>query len=469
MRYNLFRHGDTHTDDDDNENGNEAVQLDSHEADFQKFKTQVHRELLDSLDLSRLADLDDTQLKAHIRRLAERIVRSRSTAVASMDEERLFDELIAESFGLGPLEPYMQDPEVSDILVNGPYEVYVERGGRLQETNTVFADESHLMQIISRIVSRVGRRIDENSPMVDARLPDGSRINAIIPPLSLSGPVLSIRRFGTAPLRMEHLLRLGSICPHMVQLLEAAVESRINIVISGGAGAGKTTMLNNLSRYIPLTERLVTIEDSAELILQRKHVVSLETRPSNSEGIGGVTQRDLVRNALRMRPDRIILGEVRGGEALDMLQAMNTGHEGSLSTIHANDTQDALSRMEVMVTMAGYELPVTVVQRYIASAVTLLVHVARLKGGVRRVMRITEVTGLEGGAYQLNDLFGFRQRIVDDEGVAHGTFYATGNRPMFINRLEELGVMLPDSLFQKQDLNVSAPHEDVEPIEENAS
>ena len=427
--------------------------VDAVEANFQKLKTRIHREIIDALDLSRIGRLDEGRLRTHIRNLAEGVLRSRSEKLSAAEEDRLIDELMAESFGLGPLEPYMQDPDVTDILVNGPHEVYVERFGRLQETNTVFADDEHLLQIIHRIVSRVGRRIDELSPMVDARLPDGSRVNAIIPPLALGGPVLSIRRFGHKPLELENLLKFGSICPEMVTLLSAAIEGRINILISGGTGAGKTTLLNCLSRFIPAHERLVTIEDSAELLLQRSHVVKLETRPANSEGLGAVTQRDLVRNSLRMRPDRILLGEVRGGEALDMLQAMNTGHEGSLSTIHANDTQDALSRLEVMVSMAGFELPVSVVRRYIASAITLLVHVGRLKGGVRRVTRITEVAGLENGEYRLRDIFGFRQTAaVDEQGHSHGAFFATGERPAICRRLEEGGISLPENLFEQRTL-----------------
>jgi pilus assembly protein CpaF len=383
------------------------------------------------------------------------MLRSRPAMLSSIDEERLIDELMAESFGLGPLEPYMQDPDVTDILVNGPGEVYVERLGRLQETNTVFADEDHLMQIIQRVVSRVGRRIDEQSPMVDARLPDGSRINAIIPPLALNGPVLSIRRFGQQPLKLTDLMGFGSICQEMVVLLRAAIEGRVNVMISGGTGSGKTTLLNNLSAFIPADERLVTVEDSAELLLQRKHVVSLETRIPNAEGQGQITPRELVRNALRMRPDRIILGEVRGGEALDMLQAMNTGHEGSLTTIHANDTRDALSRLEVMVSMAGYDLPVSVVRRYIGSAITVVVHLARLKGGVRRVMRVSEIVGLDADEYQMQEIFGFRQAGVDEEGRAKGSFYATGNVPRFCQRLAERGVPLPDGLFDRRPLGVA--------------
>jgi pilus assembly protein CpaF len=428
------------------------LRSESTEARFQKLKTSVHRLLLDSLDLSRIAGLTDDELRADIRRLAESILRGRPELGAGVDEERLVDELVAESFGLGPLEPYMQDPDVTDILVNGPYEVYVERFGRLQETNTVFADDEHLMQIIGRVVARVGRRIDEQTPMVDARLPDGSRVNAIIPPLALSGPVLSIRRFGHRPLEIEDLLVRGSICPEMVQVLEAAIEGRINIMISGGTGAGKTTLLNNLSRFIPATERLVTIEDSAELKLQRKHVVSLETRTPTSEGAGEVAQRDLVRNALRMRPDRIVIGEVRGSEALDMLQAMNTGHEGSLTTIHANDTMDALSRLEVMVSMAGFELPGNVVRKYIASAITLVIHVARLKGGARRVTRVSEIAGLDNGEYNVHDLFGYKQCGVDEHGMSRGYFYATGNKPRFLTRLHDVGIDLPEHVFTKRDL-----------------
>jgi pilus assembly protein CpaF len=423
---------------------------DHFETEFQKLKTRIHRELIDSLDLSRIGTFDEPRLRTHIRNLAEGLLRARPEMLSSIDEERLIDELMAESFGLGPLEPYMQDPDVSDILVNGPAEVYVERMGRLQETNTVFADDEHLMQIIQRVVARVGRRIDEQTAMVDARLPDGSRVNAIIPPLSLNGPVLSIRRFGYKPLEIADLQGFGSICPEIVTLLAAAIEGRVNLMISGGTGSGKTTLLNNLSGFIPADERLVTIEDSAELQLQRKHVVSLETRLPNAEGQGQVAPRDLVRNALRMRPDRIILGEVRGGEALDMLQAMNTGHEGSMTTIHANDTRDALSRLEVMVSMAGFDLPVSVVRRYIASAITLVIHLARLKGGIRRVMRVSEITGLEGDEYRMQEIFGFRQSGIDAQGRAKGAFYATGNVPAFYRRLDELGIELPRSLFDQR-------------------
>ncbi|WP_425615377.1 CpaF family protein [Anatilimnocola sp. NA78] len=429
---------------------------DTAEADFQRIKTGIHRELLDSLDLSRISGLTEDELREDIRHLAEGMLRNRSRKLPPIDEDRLVEELIAESFGLGPLETYMQDPDVTDILVNGPGEVYVERLGRLHETNTVFADEDHLLQIIQRVAARVGRRIDEHSPMVDARLADGSRVNAIIPPLALGGPVLSIRRFGHRPLQINDILVRGSVCPEIMQVLEAAIEGRINLMISGGTGSGKTTMLNILSRYIPANERLVTIEDSAELNLQRKHVVKLETRPKSPEGASEVTQRDLVRNALRMRPDRIVLGEVRGGEALDMLQAMNTGHEGSLTTIHANDTRDALSRLEVMVSMSGFDLPVSVVRRYIASAITVVVHLARLKGGARRVMKVSEITALESGDYTVQDLFGFQQTGVDERGVARGHFYATGNKPKFAARLAETGIELNERLFTARKLTADA-------------
>jgi pilus assembly protein CpaF len=455
MKTSFFRHSNDPHPQAESANGAEQPAVDRFEAEFQKLKTRIHRELIESLDLSRIGTLDEVRLRAHVRNLAESLLRSRPEMLSSLDEERLIDELMAESFGLGPLEPYMQDPDVSDVLVNGPNEVYVERMGRLHQTNTVFADEEHLMQIIQRVVSRVGRRIDEQSPMVDARLPDGSRVNAIIPPLALNGPVLSIRRFGHEPMKLENLLELSSVCPEMVTLLKAAIEARVNLMISGGTGAGKTTLLNCLSCFVPADERLVTIEDSAELKLQRSHVVSLETRTSNAEGQGQVTPRDLVRNALRMRPDRIILGEVRGGEALDMLQAMNTGHEGSMTTIHANDTRDALSRLEVMVSMAGFDLPVSVVRRYISSAITLVIHLARLKGGVRRVMRISEIAALENGDYQMQEIFGFRQSGVEEDGKAKGFFYASGNVPNFTRRFQELGIELPRGLFEKRTFGIA--------------
>jgi pilus assembly protein CpaF len=344
----------------------------------------------------------------------------------------------------------MHDPAVSDILVNGPREVYLERNGRLEKSNILFADDAHLMQVIQRIAARVGRRVDESSPMVDARLPDGSRVNAIIPPLSLSGPVLSIRRFGVR-LKAEDLIANGSLPREVLQLLSAAVEGRISVLISGGTGSGKTTLLNILSAFIPPEERLVTIEDAAELKLQQPHVVKLETRPANLEGVGEVRQRELVRNSLRMRPDRIIIGEVRGPEALDMIQAMNTGHEGSLTTIHANDTRDALARLEMMIMLAGFDLPVPIIRQYIASAIGLVIQLARLKGGVRRVLRVTEIVELRRRSYVLRDIFGFRQRGIR-EGLAQGEFYATGHEPVLVGRLKAMGIELPGSLFQERTL-----------------
>jgi pilus assembly protein CpaF len=337
---------------------------------------------------------------------------------------------------------------VTDILVNRAHEVYVERHGQLELSDVIFADDAHVLRIIQRLTSRVGRRIDEVTPMVDARLPDGSRINAIIPPLALNGPVLSIRRFGAEPLRMDDLLELGSLTPEMAEFLIACVEARVSVLISGGAGAGKTTMLNALSAGIPPGERLVTIEDSAELKLQHRHVIRLETRPANTEGAGAITQRELVRNSLRMRPDRILVGEVRGAEALDMLQAMNTGHEGSMTTIHANDARDALARLEMMVAMAGFELPVPVIRKYIGAGIQLIVHLARLRGGARRVMGISEIVGVEEGEYQVADVFGFEQTGISADGRALGEFFVTGYRPRLLGRLRAAGCTLSDSLFQ---------------------
>lgn len=426
----------------------ETARLDA--TGFQKLKTQLHRQLIESLDLSRIAQWDQARLEASVRALAVQLLDERGGELSATEASRLLEELVAESFGLGPLEPYLADPEVTDILVNGPQEVYVERSGQLELTGTVFADDAHLLQTIQRVVARVGRRVDELSPMVDARLADGSRVNAVIPPLALNGPTLSIRRFGARPLEMEDLLSREAVAEPIVRFLQAAIQGRINLLISGGAGAGKTTLLNCLSRFVPGGERLVTIEDSAELKLQRRHVVRLETRPVNHEGYGEISARDMVRNSLRMRPDRIIVGEVRGPEALDMLQAMNTGHEGSMTTIHANDARDALARLEVMVSMAGLELPISVVQRYISSAITLVVHLARLKGGVRRVLRVAELSGLAEGQYELTELFGFRQSGLDDLGRARGSFYATGRRPALLNRLAEQGIEIDADWFTER-------------------
>lgn len=428
--------------------------VDEEELRFQQLKVAIHEKLVDSLDLSLLAHVAQSELEKEVRAVAEEIVREEAPKLGKEERNRLLDELFHEVFGLGPLEPLMRDDHISDILVNHPHEVFVEQSGRLEKTDVIFADEAHLMRIIQRVVSRVGRRIDEVSPMVDARLPDGSRVNAVIPPLALDGPTLSIRRFGKRPLQMEDLTDTHSIHADMVEFLAAAVEARVSFLISGGTGAGKTTLLNALTRYIPMDERLITVEDSAELRLLHKHVVRMETRPPNTEGSGEITQRSLVRNSLRMRPDRIIIGEVRGAEALDMLQAMNTGHEGSLTTIHANDARDALARLELMVAMAGFELPIPVVRQYIASGLSLVVHLARLKGGIRRVMRVSEIVGLRDGGLQLEDVFGFEQTGVDDTGVAQGEFYVTGYRPLCLTRLRAAGIRLPDEMFDKRRITV---------------
>jgi pilus assembly protein CpaF len=421
---------------------------------FQQLKADIHRQLVEMIDLSKLGHWPQDRLRREVRNLATRLVQQSPELLNQVERERLIDELMDEAFGLGPLEPLLHDPTISDILVNGPRTVYIERRGRLERTEVVFADDAHLMQIIQRVAARVGRRVDELSPMVDARLPDGSRVNAIVPPLSLEGPVLSIRRFGVR-LTSDDLLHLGTLPPGPLAFLQAAVEARLSILISGGTGSGKTTLLNTLSRFIPPDERLVTVEDSAELHLMQPHVVKLETRPPNLEGVGEVCMRDLVRNSLRMRPDRIIIGEVRGAEALDMLQAMNTGHEGSLTTIHANDTRDALARLEMMVTMAGYDLPIPVIRQYIASAITLVVHLARLKGGSRRLMRLSEIVGVKRGRIIVRDVFGFRQTGVENQRAV-GEFYATGYTPRCLKRLTAAGIHLPEGLFTERVIEAAA-------------
>jgi pilus assembly protein CpaF len=412
---------------------------------FQKIKADVHRQLVEMLNISQLEKMKPDRLRSEVRLLAAQLVKRNTEAVTEPERDRLIEEIINESFGLGPLEALMSDPTVNDILVNGPEHVYVERSGKLEDTDVVFADDAHLIQIIQRIVARVGRRVDESSPLVDARLPDGSRVNAIIPPLSLDGPVLSIRRFGVR-LRSEDLIANATLPVAVLEFLEAVVAARQNVLISGGTGAGKTTFLNTMSRYIPHDERLVTIEDSAELLLQQKHVVRLETRLPNMEGVGQYTQRDLVRNSLRMRPDRIIIGEVRGPEALDMLQAMNTGHDGSLTTIHANDTRDALARLEMMVAMAGFEMPLAVIRNYIASAIRIVVHMGRLKGGRRKVLRVSEILGMKKRKYLVHDLFVFNQTGVMN-GEAVGQFEATGVVPRCLARLHAAGIDVPETHF----------------------
>ena len=426
---------------------NNCLAADPTELEFQRLKTVIHEELIESLDLSVIGQIDEELMGDEIRRLGDEICADLGKHLSETGHQRMLRELMHEVFGLGPLEGLMQDSSVSDILVNGPHEVFIERNGRLEHADIVFADQQHVMRIIQRIVSRVGRRIDEVSPMVDARLPDGSRINAIVPPLALEGPKLSIRRFGANPLSAGDLVDNGSIRSEMMKFLDAAVQARVSCLISGGTGSGKTTLLNGLSAFIPQDERLITIEDSAELILRHPHIVRLETRNANIEGTGEATQRDLVRNSLRMRPDRIIVGEVRGGEALDMLQAMNTGHEGSMTTIHANDTRDALSRLEMMVAMTGLELPIAAVRQYVAAGIRLVVHLARLKGGVRRVTKVSEIVDAEEGGYRIEDIFGFKQLGVDNDGEAFGEFFATGYRPTCLGRIVAAGIKLDDALF----------------------
>jgi pilus assembly protein CpaF len=417
---------------------------------FLALKRDLHQEVISSMDLTSMGAMAEEQLRTEVRRRAESLCRRRSDLLSLGERERLVQEVLDETFGMGPLEPLMPDPEVSDILINGPKSVYIERRGRLEKTSIAFHDYNHLLQIVQRIVSWVGRRVDETNPMVDARLPDGSRLNAIIYPLALEGPLVSIRRFGARPLLVDDLLANQSITPEIIEFLEACIEARINIIISGGTGSGKTTLLNALSKYIPADERVATIEDAAELQLQQPHVVRMETRAANLEGHGEVTTRELVRNALRMRPDRIIVGECRGAEALDMLQAMNTGHEGSLTTIHANSPRDALSRLEVMVGMAGFDLPVWVIRRQVASAINVVVQVARLVGGPRKIVRVSEITGIEGDILSMHDLFEYRQTGVDEHRVAQGYFCATGIVPECLRKLESCGISLPGEMFDRR-------------------
>ncbi len=416
---------------------------------FQQLKTSIHSEIVESLDLAAAGKIPQEHLWAEVEELTAEILKRRKLKLDAEELQRMREELDQEVFGLGPIEPLMHDPTISDILVNSAHEVYIERGGVLELTPVVFADDAHVLRIVQRIVARVGRRIDEVSPMVDARLPDGSRVNAVVSPLALDGPKLSIRRFVKDRLQLPQLIESGSISPEMAEFLQAAVAARLSFLISGGTGAGKTTLLNALSCSIPRDERIVTIEDSAELTLQHPHVARLETRQCNTEGTGEIVARDLVRNSLRMRPDRVIVGEVRGAEALDMLQAMNTGHEGSLTTIHANDTRDALARLEMMVAMSGFELPINVVRQYVAAGIKLVVHVSRLKGGVRRVMRISEIVEVANGEYRLEDVFGFKPQGLDDAGRSRGEFYCTGYMPRCVERMTECGVELPVGVLRK--------------------
>jgi pilus assembly protein CpaF len=412
-----------------------------------ELKTRIHRHLIERIDLAKVDVLPRNIVEQQIREVVENLLADEETPLSRWERNQIILEIQHETFGLGPIEPLIRDPSVSDILVNGARDVYVERRGKLEQTNVIFRDDEHLRQIIDRIVSQVGRRVDESSPMVDARLPDGSRVNAIIPPLALDGPVLSIRRFAVDPYRMEDLLAFGTLTPALAEIITAAVRARLNILVSGGTGGGKTTLLNVLSNAIPNGERIITIEDSAELQLQQNHVVRLETRRPNIEGIGTVTQRDLVYNALRMRPDRIIVGEVRGAEVLDMLQAMNTGHDGSLSTVHANSARDALSRLETMVMISGVALPVTALREYISSALDMIIHVARLSDGTRKVIRVSEVVGMEEAVITTQDIFLFEQQGIDKEGNVMGFHRATGVRPKFTDRLIRAGIELSPESF----------------------
>jgi pilus assembly protein CpaF len=416
---------------------------------YQEMKTGIHRDLITKIDLEKVATQRDDRTRRQVFAVIQELVSTLKTPLSGPEKERLSLEVLDEVFGLGPLEPLLQDPTISDILVNGAKEVYIERAGLLEETRIMFKDDAHLMHIIDKIVSAIGRRVDESSPMVDARLADGSRVNVIIPPLAIDGPHLSIRRFGHVPITEDDLLANQSITKPMLALLRGAVQSRLNIVVSGGTGAGKTTLLNVLSGYISEKERIVTIEDSAELQMKQKHVVRLECRPANVEGKGAVMQRQLVINSLRMRPNRIIVGEVRGEEALDMLQAMNTGHDGSLTTIHANSPRDAIARMETMAVMANLNLPEKAIRKQIASAITLVVQVSRFNDGTRRITHITEITGMEDDVVSMQDVFVFEKQGVSPDGRTLGTFTATGIRPKFAEKLKASGISLPANFFEQ--------------------
>ena len=416
--------------------------------EFHELKERVHRKLISRMDLTKLDKVQDPVVRQnHVRKSIESILHDENVPLSALDRDRVHIEVLNELFGLGPLEPLLDDKTVSDILVNGYRNVYVERRGKLEKADATFRDDEHLKQIIERIVSRVGRRIDESSPMVDARLPDGSRVNAVIPPLALDGPVLSIRRFGVDKLEISDLVNFNTLTPQLAEMLGACVKARLNVLISGGTGAGKTTMLNALSGFIPETERLVTIEDSAELRLQQEHVVRLETRVPNIEGKGEISQRQLLRNALRMRPDRIIVGEVRGDEALDMLQAMNTGHDGGLTTIHANAPRDALARLETMISMAGLRLSDKAMRQQIASAINLVLQVTRLSDGSRKIMSLSEITGMEGEIISMQDIYVFQRTGIGQGGAVQGRFRPTGIRPRFSERLALYGYTLPPELF----------------------
>jgi pilus assembly protein CpaF len=418
---------------------------------FSTLKMRLHRKLIEQLDLSRLVG-DEETLRGQVKEVVARLAEQEDTLLNYNERQRLIAEVLDETFGLGPLEVLLADSEISDILVNGPKQVYVERRGRLEITEVEFRDNAHLMHVIDKIVTSVGRRCDEVSPMVDARLKDGSRVNAVIPPLAIDGPSMSIRRFGRDPVTWEDYIRFRSVPPEVRDFLQACVRSHLNIVVVGGTGSGKTTLLNNLSTFIPNEERIVTIEDAAELQLRQPHVVRLETRPPNIEGKGRIAIRDLLINALRMRPDRIVVGECRGAETLDMLQAMNTGHDGSLTTLHANNTRDTVTRVETMVMMAGFELPIRAIRQQFASAAHILVNAQRLAGGARKVMSVTEVTGMEGDVVTMQDIFCFEQVGVTQAGRAYGRFVATGIRPSFLDRLKSSGCEVDPAIFARREL-----------------
>ena len=419
---------------------------------LEKYKAEIHRTLISKLDLEKLSRVNTSQARQAVSGIVKEIIADQRVPLNFDEQEKIQADLLDEVFGLCPLEPLLRDPKISDILVNDKDHVFVEKNGLLQKVNTTFRDDRHLLQIIDRIVSRVGRRVDESSPMVDARLPDGSRVNAIIPPLALDGPSLSIRRFGTGPIAANQLVTLKSISAEMMEVLASAVKARISIVISGGTGSGKTTLLNILSQYIPNSERLVTIEDAAELRLAQENLVRLETRPPNIEGQGAIRQRQLLINCLRMRPDRIIMGEIRGEEAFDMLQAMNTGHEGSMTTIHANTPRDAIARLESMVAMGNMNMPEKSVRQQIASAITIVVQASRMSDGTRKVTSIAEITGMEENVISMQEIFAFNKKGIGPDGKVIGAFQPTHIRPRFLDRLRVSGIVLPPSLFERETL-----------------
>ncbi len=417
---------------------------------YETLKRHIHIQLVDRLDMNRVAEMDPKTLRNEIRTIVEHLCDTENPLLNRNERQRLVNEILDETFGFGPLELLLKDDKIGDIMINGPRKIFIEKDGRITKSEVVFRDNEHLLQIIDRIVSRVGRRVDETSPMVDARLPNGSRFNAIIPPLALDGPVVTSRMFGSHPLSKDDLLRFKAFTPEMLALMEGAMKARLNIVISGGTGSGKTTLLNTLSSFIQPDHRVITIEDAAELQLQQDHVVRLETRPANIEGRGAVTATDLVKNALRMRPDRIIIGECRGAETLDMIQAMNTGHEGSMTTVHANTPRDALSRLETMISMAGLELPIRALRAQFSAAIDLIIQSSRLQGGPRKVTSITEVVGMEGDTIIMQEIFAFRQIGVDPNGRAFGEFMSTGIRPAFMDRLEYCGYQLSPDIFRQR-------------------